>query len=176
MTPRHLCLSSLLLVTGCPAMAADSASIHINGRVIAGTCTTAGDASVVIPDIQGGRYPAGRISASAKAFTMVLSGCAGVTQATLSFGSANDAHIQQKDTFRNQAAKDAVGGVSLWLQYEKCAAERNTIAPGSTRIHAVNGASLSVPLCVTYWKIDGEQFPLAPGNVAAAIKVNITYH
>lgn len=177
--PR-LCLLLLPgLITAAPvcAQSTGTANIALTGQVQPGTCTVAA-VNERFPTVMANTFnpnPASENSNSASwlPFNLTLTGCAGVTGATLVFGTAADAEPSRASMFRNKATADAAPYAAIWLRPTTDCATGGTIAPAGTRNETISGATHQVPLCALYVKLAGGV--VTRGAISTLFTVTITY-
>ncbi len=178
-------MRSLLLLTGLliggvvpvHAQGAGNVNVALNGSVAPGTCTVA-PVNERFPTVTANTFnsnPANENSNSASwlPFNLTLTGCAGVTGATLVFGTATDAEPTRVSMFRNKATTGAAPYAAVWLRPGNDCAAGGTIAPASTRNETISGATHQVPLCALYVKLAGGV--VTRGAISTTFTVTITY-
>lgn len=159
-----------------PLAMADT-EVVLNGKVTAGTCVVVAR-PVVWTDISAADIPVakGRVASSAERFDIEMTGCAGVKFAKLTFGQVADQHPDQTDTFRNTAPIQAPH-LSIWMQRANaagnCPGNGSTQGPGSTYTMLIDGADITLPMCATYWNVDGGA--VTAGEVYASVTIGIAY-
>ncbi|MGX9189169.1 fimbrial protein [Stenotrophomonas sp. Ker107b] len=177
---RIVCLLPLLmLVSVLPARAQSTgtSNVALTGRIQPGTCTVAA-VNERFPTVMANTFnnnPASENSNSASwlPFNLTLTGCAGVTGATLVFGTAADAEPSRASMFRNKATADAAPYAAIWLRPTTDCATGGTIAPASTRNETISGSTHEVPLCALYVKLAGGV--VTRGAISTRFTVTITY-
>lgn len=166
-------LAGLLLAAVTPSHAQSVSTITLNGRVTAGTCVPT-NPTVTLDDISAKDMTGtGRIDASRKPLTITFTGCSGVTNADLVFGSSTDADGDVSTVFKNKAT-DAAPHTALWLGHTSCTNTGNDVPPGAKRNYAVSGGGITVPLCAAYYK--KSTGAVTAGDVKSTFNVSIVYH
>ncbi|MCS4233039.1 fimbrial protein [Stenotrophomonas sp. BIGb0135] len=175
----RLLLTAVLLGGLAPARAQNvgTANVTLNGSIGPGTCTVAA-VNERFPTVMANTFnsnPANENSNSASwlPFHLTLTGCAGVTGATLVFGTAADAEPSRVSMFRNKATADAAPYAAIWLRPTTDCATGGTIAPAGTRNETISGATHQVPLCALYVKLAGGV--VTRGTISTTFTVTITY-
>lgn len=157
--------STLFILGACahaPAALADSATLTISGRVLAGTCTLAAPAIALDP-IRADQLKQG--VNQLKTGSLEFTGCVGVSKAKLSFaGMAADGDAER---WKNTAAADAADGVSIAL-----------LAGNSGTTYLKNGDSgIDVPVTgasAHYELRTGYYLPAVAGVNAGVVETSIT--
>ncbi|KAF1008056.1 MAG: Laminin-binding fimbrial subunit ElfA [Luteibacter sp.] len=176
MIHRTLTLALATAIAGlatAPAMAQNSSTITLTGRVTAGTCTVT-NPTITMPDVSAKDMTApGRIVASNTPLTIQLSGCSGVTGARLTFGGTADRDTDVTTVFKNKATTGAAPHTAIWLGHTSCTTSSNDLSPGATRDHTFTSGTFSIPLCAAYYaKSTGV---VKAGTFSSTFNVLITY-
>lgn len=172
-----LALAVTMLWLSHASLAVADTEVVLNGKVTAGTCVVVAR-PVVWNDISAAKIPVaeGRVTDSAERFDIEMTGCAGVRFAKFTFGQASDQHPDQTDTFRNTAPTPAPH-LSIWIQRANaagnCPTSGGTQGPGSTYTMLIDDTDLTLPMCATYWNVDGGA--VTAGDMYASITIGIAY-
>jgi len=152
------------------AFAQSTADITITGTIRAGTCSVAAIPDQTLPEVSASEFPAsGELIASQKTFGLALTGCSGVTGASINF--TGTAAVGDAGRFRNTAASPAPGvGIYLYRTTPPAAG----IAPNTATSVTFAGASYTLGLRASLWKLSAAT-PVTMGAVGTTITANITY-
>ncbi|WP_329892172.1 fimbrial protein [Stenotrophomonas sp. SMYL11] len=157
-----------VLLGAAPLALADSATLTITGRVLAGTCTLT-DATIDLDPVKASDLTPGT-DAQIKAGALEFTGCVGVNKAVLSFaGTAADGDAER---WKNTAATDPASGVSISLLSGTTG--NNYLKDGDTGIDVpVTGATARYDLRAAYHAPTGAA--LSAGKVSTEIVVTADY-
>ena len=167
-----------LALTAFPAAAQSRATANfaLTGQIEAGTCAI-GAVNRTMPTASASDFPnvaatAGGATPSFDTFNLALTGCSGVTGATITFGAAADAADGQADAFKNKAATNPAPYTGLLLK-ETNYATGATVTPGKTLNRTFATATHNVPLCAQYYKLAGGL--VTKGAISTAFTLTVTF-
>lgn len=178
---QPLLLLTALLIGGLVPVYAQglgNVNVALNGSIAPGTCTVA-DVDERFPTVKADTFNSDPASENSNPtswlpFNLTLTDCAGVTGATMVFGTSADAEPTRVTLFRNKATVVPTAQyVAIWLRPGNDCAAGGTIAPGDTRSVTISGATHQVPLCALYVKLAGGA--VKRGQIGTTFTVTITY-
>ncbi|HEV7272152.1 fimbrial protein [Pseudoxanthomonas sp.] len=168
MIRRALLIAAVVLAWSGQAHAQSAtASINLNGRVLAGTCT-AQDINFTLPDIRADEVAASQNSIGPiHDVELVLTNCSGVGVVAMTFSGRP--HVNDVGLWHNTAPNPAPG-VAISLR-RKTPDDR--IENGTRWAYVVYGSTFRFPMTVSYFRVNND----APrqGGVAAAITVTLAF-
>jgi type 1 fimbria pilin len=168
----------MLTATAVPAAAQSraTANFSLTGQIEAGSCaiTAVTRTMKTIPasDFPNVAATAGGAAASFDTFDLGLTGCSGVTGATITFGVAADAADGQADAFKNKAATNPAPHTGLLLKETNCTTGA-TVTPGKTLTRTFATATHNVPLCAQYYKLAGGL--VTKGAISTNFTLTVTF-
>lgn len=167
-------IAGVLMICAAGSASAQSA-ISIGGTIRPGTCNIAtGDINknVQIDPIEFSDLPAsGELVASRTNFDLSLSGCAGVTRATVAF--TGNAATPDSSVFANSlTGADAATGVAIRLN-DRNGGTHTQIPPGGTKAIDINGATGQYTLSASVSSLSG--VTRKAGDISTSITATITF-
>lgn len=153
-----------------------TANFSLTGQIEAGTCaiTAVNRTMNTVPasDFPNVAATAGGATTSFDTFNLALTGCSGVTGATITFGATGDAADGQTDAFKNKAATNPAPNTGLLLKETNCTTGA-TVTPGKTLSRTFVTATHNVPLCAQYYKLAGGL--VTKGAISTAFTLTVTF-
>lgn len=182
MTPPRAALACTvffaLAANASPAAAQQRATANfaLTGQIEAGTCAI-GAVSRTMPTASASDFPnvaatVGGAVPSFDTFNLALTGCSGVTGATITFGATADAATGQTEAFKNKAAANAAPNTGVLLKETNCTTGA-TVTPGKTLTRTFATATHNVPLCAQYYKLAGGL--VTKGAISTTFTLTVTF-
>lgn len=168
-SPLSAALLAALLAWAGPALAQSTTDIVISGKVNPGTCAV-NVPPTVLDDIDANDIVAE--DNADKAVTLQFTGCIGVRRALLTFSGTPEAGDTNR--WANTASADPASGIAVSLR-EGATGTQYLYQGLAARQVPLSGASGSYPMRAAYHRRTTTPGPLAAGNVAATITINVAY-